>query len=223
VIGFVRGAPTEGETTMTKVQRPCLVAAAALLSVILTPRSSRGEMIYGSFTGVESYTVVYYTDGQVSGGVQASWVPTVLTIEFDTNTLTGSIDVTPVSPSYMGFGWDQDQFTANFNPTNGAATFFGGDHEHSGINGNFSAIYQGIAPDGEIIPLPNGGDAQLEVSAFSQDVFGTGYSYTVEFFTVPEPPSIVHAFGGLLVVSVFWQLRAVSARRSGTSTPRDGN
>jgi hypothetical protein len=198
---------------MTKAQRPCLVAAVALLSVILTPRSSRGEMIYGSFTGVESYTVVDYTDGQVSGGVQASWVPTVLTIEFDTNTSTGTIDVT-------GFGWDQDQFTAHFFPTNAVADFFGGDGEHTGINGNFSAIYQGIAPDGEIIPLPNGGDAQLEVSAFSQDVLGTGYSYTVEFFTVPEPPSIVHALGGLLVVSVFWQLRAVSARRSGTSTPR---
>jgi hypothetical protein len=205
---------------MTKAQRPCLVAAVALLSVILTPRSTHGGTIYGSWTGVENYSVVYYTDFQVSGGVQASWVPTVLTIESDTNTLTGSIDVTPVSPSYMGFGWDQDQFTAHFFPTNAVADFFGGDGEHSLINGNFSAMYQGIAPDGEIIPLPNGGDAQLEVSEFFQNDLGTGYSYTVEFFTVPEPPSIVHALGGLLVVSVFWQLRAVSARRSGTSTPR---
>jgi hypothetical protein len=203
---------------MTKVHRPCLVAAAALLSVILTPRSSRGEMIYGSFTGVENFSVVYYTDGQVSGGGQASGVfPTVLTIEFDTNTLTGSI-VVGTDPDDGGFGWDQ--FNAMFYPTNGFATFVGGDGEHSLLMGNFSATYQGIAPDGEIIPLAGGGDAQLEASAFFLDDNATGYSYTVEFSTVPEPPSIVHALGGLLVVSVFWQLMAVSARRSGTSTPR---
>jgi hypothetical protein len=218
VIGFVRGAPTEGETTMTKVQRPCLVAAAALLSVILTPRSSHGGMINGSFTGASNYSIVYYMDGQITGGVQGSWVPTVLNIEYDTDSLSGSIALYDQNnnPLQQPFSWEQ--ITASFGATSGSADIYGNvDFEQSGT---FTAMYQGIAPNGEIIPLPGGGGAYLEASGGSQAPPGNGYSYTVEFFTVPEPPSIVHALGGLLVVSVFWQLRAVSARRSGTSTPR---
>jgi hypothetical protein len=204
---------------MTKAQKHCLVAAVALLSVILTPRSSHGGTISGSWTGAESYSVEIVTDGQLTGGYQASWVPTVLTIALDTVSGNSNITLTPTSPSYMGWGWNQDESTVHFGATSGSADIFGGGSEYYNQQGNFSFIYQGIAPDGEIIPLPQGGGAQGEVSGGFQNVLGTGASYSVEFFSVPEPPSIVQAFGGLLVVSVFWQLRAVSARRSGGLRP----
>ncbi len=201
---------------MTKAQKPCLVAAVALLSVILTPRSSHGGTITGSWTGAESYSVETFTDGQGTG-YGASWVPTVLTIVYDTDSEAGSITLAPTSTSYMGFGWAQNEFSASFGATSGSADIFGTVNFQQ--NGSFSFIYQGIAPDGEIIPLPQGGGAQGEVSVSFQNPFGTSYGYSVEFFSVPEPPSIVQAFGGLLVVSVFWQLRAVSARRSGSLFP----
>jgi hypothetical protein len=202
---------------MTKAQKPCLVAALALLSVILTPRSSHGETITGSWTGAESYSVVLSANGQITGGYGASWVPTVLTIALDTVSGNSNITLTPTSPSYMGWGWNQDESTVHFGATSGSADIFGTvDFPQPG---SFSYIYQGIAPDGEIIPLPQGGGAQGEVSGVFENPFGTSVNYSVEFFSVPEPPSIVQAFGGLLVVSVFWQLRAVSARRSGGLRP----
>jgi hypothetical protein len=205
---------------LTKAQRPCLVAAVALLSVILTPRSSHGGMINGSFTGASNYSIVYYTDFQISGGVQGSWVPTVLNIEYDTDSLSGSIGLYDQNnnPLQDPFGWDQ--VTAFFGATSASGDIYG----RAGFeqSGTFTAMYQGIAPNGEIIPLPGGGGAYLEASGgFENPLSGMGYSYSVEFFSVPEPPSIVQAFGVLLVVSVFCQLRAVSARRARTATPRN--
>jgi hypothetical protein len=111
---------------MTKAQKPCLVAAVALLSVILTPRSSQGGTISGSWTEAESYSVVLFTDGRVTGGYGASRVPTVLTIVYDTDSEAGSITLMPTSTSYQGFGWAQSEFSASFGATSGSAHIFGG-------------------------------------------------------------------------------------------------
>lgn len=184
--------------------RPTLIAAISLLCVF-SPRPSCGQVIaYGSWKGVESYSITDYDQfGNITGGFSTTF-DTTLGVEFTT------------SGAFVEGGYFPMQLynVISFGPTSasGSIDFLG----LAGFDGNFIVTYNSILPDGQIDVI--GGYADADFTAYLAPIGGPGYveegSFSSGIQAVPEPPALAQLALGLLLLGAILGARADRARKN---------
>ena len=127
---------------MTKAERLGLSATLVFLLATSLPPASEAQALYGSWTGIDIYSIDYFSNGQVVDVSDGS-VPTSLGISLDPDTMfaqvaTGSAEISSTI------------FDVTVGPQSASGTVYEPGF-YSGIGfANFFVTYQSILPDGTI-------------------------------------------------------------------------
>jgi hypothetical protein len=197
------------DASMTKTQRVRLIAVLIFFSAISLPGSSYSEQIYsGTWTGVESYSTIFYGANQmITSETSGSNIWTSFSLEFR---------LIPDS-TVVGIGMSIGNFSIPFTLPDSHIQFYDPQDASGSMNidiyheyddsGNFFVSYQAILPDGSIDTT--GGFADADMTILFANTSGPVERAFIEFqsVSVPEPSSLVLAASGILMVSIFAWMR----------------
>jgi hypothetical protein len=179
------------------------VLVAFLLAWSATPtRASSMSVITGTWNGVESIQVFDYVFGQQVGQSEQSNIPA-------TFSFTAAFYGDPTTPGVLDLGIGSTEMNgASRGLTMGSGTISGS--TQTGIidnGGDFSATFQSIMPDGQIVV--GDGIASAVIETNTGTTTGNGVVTWTHFTSVitPEPASIVQAASSILIIAICAWLR----------------
>jgi hypothetical protein len=196
-------------STYTLAILPTTLACLLALSL---PRSSIAGEISGTWDGVVSYSIQDLVLGQPTNSYSGSFLG-VMTLDYSVSNdellmyIGSNPFPIPSDEEVVGY-----LHPGSFGPNGAGGTVYGtiypGEGNWEGRYlplGQFSASYPSILPDGTIDT--SYGSAVGDISGVSGNVWGTGYSFSISFSTIPEPSSIVLAASALLIIGIFAWVR----------------
>jgi hypothetical protein len=182
--------------------RAVIAAATWFFAGSLSSPSHAGSLIYGSWSGIEYHFTQFYSNGQQDGS--SGWsMPATFSFSYDTETQDLSMSIGSTSYSWQPGPFDSVE--ASFGPSSGSGMGIHYPYYYPVglyVEGNFSATYRSILPDGKIDSTFGSASAIMVLTDF--DLSGNGQITQIYFFSVPEPPSVVGIGSGLLGTCVLW-------------------
>jgi hypothetical protein len=198
---------------MAKIQKLSLIASLIFVAALSLPRLSYAGSVEGTWTGVETYSIVQIPDstGQpvpIAGGTDQ---PSALTIISDPGSFSMSI---------QDLEYPLNQFSnITFSGLSGVfgSTAGSGGGYSDGFSVSFSVTYASISADGTISNSPYGisvADAGLDIRYGGEGSGEEIINYGFQTLAVPEPSSVVLAALAVLVIGIIAWMRGVRLRLS---------
>ncbi len=201
---------------MTKTLKHGSLAALIFFSASSLPWSScvgQTLLVGGAYGGVESWQESFYQNGTLVGQSSGSGSATFAFSYYS----DGWLDFFSTCPSapglFYGFEIGSGAIDMKYGPTSASGSII--IDSQAATYGNFSATYESILPNGQIVVGDGGASANVYGDAFDQ--YGDGDTYAMQFTgsgapIVPEPASIVPAALAVLMLVTFAWIRGFRLR-----------